>query len=483
MLAKFEKKIADFLQQAEFLDQPDKVLLAISGGPDSIALLHVMCVLKNEDLLKAELFCAHLNHQLRGADADIDECFVIEQASKLNLPITTKRLNVQRYAFNNKLSIETAARKVRIKFLVDVARANHCKWIATGHQKNDNAETIVHRLIRGTGFRGLAGIWPIKSFDRTAKFIRPLLCVTRNEIIRYLRERNLNWRQDRTNIDCKYRRNYIRHKLLTAVQQDCTEPIQEQLSELAESAQRFHRLICGRAEKLWTAVSRRDGNKVILHVAGFSSEPEPVQLELIRRSLATIGGGEKGMTRQHYRKILQLAQRNSNSNSKKIQLPGRLTVIYEYGNLIFVRFEQEDSYDKQLSNAVELTVPGRTEFGRYLIEATLCGYKQSDFEKFKVAKNNSIECFDLEKVKPPLFVRFRRQGDSFWPLGMPKEKKLGKFLTAAHVQRKDRHNALIIADKEKIIWVWPIRISEQVKISSETKQVLQLCISNHTQYR
>jgi tRNA(Ile)-lysidine synthase len=478
---KFEKKIADFLQRTELLDQPDKVLLAVSGGADSIALLHVMCALKDEGLLKAEFFCAHLNHQLRGADADLDERFVVDVVSKLNLPITTKRLNVQRYAFNNKLSIETAARKVRIEFLLNVARAKNCTWIATGHQKNDNAETIVHRLLRGTGFRGLAGIWPIKSFDGTAAFIRPLLCVTRDEIIEYLREKNLIWRQDYTNADCTYRRNYIRHKFLPAIQRDSTEPLLEQLSKLAESVQRFHSLVCSHADNCWAKVSQRDRNNVKLHVAGFSSEPEPVQLELIRRSLATIGGGERNMTQQHYRRILQLAQRNS--NGKQIQLPDKITARHEYDHLIFSRSEQRCRYDKQLSNSVTLTVPGRTEFGQYQIEANLCEYNQNDFEKFKVAKNNSVEYCDLEKVKPPLFVRFRKQGDRFWPLGMPQEKKLGKFLTAAHVQRLDKQNALVIADSEKIIWVWPIRISEQVKISSETKQALQLCISHHTQSR
>jgi len=481
MLVKFEKKIADYVQRTELSDQPDKVLLAVSGGADSIALLQVMCALKDEGLLKAELFCAHLNHQLRGADADIDERFVVEEASKLNLPITAKRLNVQRYAFNNKLSIETAARKVRIEFLLDVARAKSCTWIATGHQKNDNAETIVHRLLRGTGFRGLAGIWPMKRFNETAKFVRPLLCVTRDEIIKYLQECDLRWRQDYTNIDCTYSRNYIRHKLLPAIQRDCAGPLLEQLSELAESAQQFHRLICSHADNCWAEISRRDQDKIVLNLASFTGESEPVQLELIRRSLTAIGGRERNMTLQHYRRILQLAYRNS--SGKEIQLPGRLTARREYSNLIFARSERRCRYDEQFSDSVKLTIPGRTEFGQYLIEVNSFEYNQTDFEKFKVAKNNSVEYCDLEKVKPPLFVRFRRQGDRFWPLGMPQEKKLGKFLTAAHVRRKDKQNALIIADQEKIIWVWPIRISEQVKISSETSQMLQLCISNHAQSR
>ena len=157
MLSEFEQKVGDFIKANELFGSADKVLLAVSGGADSTALLYAMHALSSENVLGAKLHCAHINHQLRGAEADSDEDFVIAQAAEQKLAVTTKRVDVRGFAGRNKLSIETAARKLRIKNLIELARANNCDCVATAHQKNDNAETILQRLTRGTGFRGLGG--------------------------------------------------------------------------------------------------------------------------------------------------------------------------------------------------------------------------------------------------------------------------------------------------------------------------------------
>ncbi|MHC4204839.1 MAG: tRNA lysidine(34) synthetase TilS, partial [Planctomycetota bacterium] len=213
MLLEFEKKLADFINSNGLLCSAEKVLLAVSGGADSIALMYAMHALKVEDIFNTGIFCAHINHQLRGTEGDLDEEFVVTQGKKLKLAVTTRRTDVREFARLRKLSIETAARHLRMEALIDIAKANDCSRIATGHQKNDNAETVLQRLSRGTGFRGLGGIWTERIFANQAKFIRPLLCFSRDEILEYLQQRNLKWRRDNTNTDCTYRRNYIRHRL------------------------------------------------------------------------------------------------------------------------------------------------------------------------------------------------------------------------------------------------------------------------------
>ena len=305
MLLEFENKVADFIKANGLCESADKILLAVSGGADSTALLYAMAAPKAEGVLGAELLCAHINHQLRGTEAELDEDFVIAQAGELNLPVTTKRVDVRGFARENKLSIETAARKLRIEGLVDIAKANNCKWVATAHQKNDNAETVLHRLLRGTGFRGLGGIGAVQVFDEDIKFVRPLLCVRRDEIVEYLKERNLKWRTDHTNYDCTYRRNYIRHRLIPALQHDCSGSIVEELFELSCLAQRFYSLVCSYAEKAWPEVAVCDGNNVKLDLQKFLTQPPAVKVELIRRSLATIGSGERDLTQVHFKKILQ----------------------------------------------------------------------------------------------------------------------------------------------------------------------------------
>jgi len=485
MLSEFEKKVADFIQANQLLDSGDRVLLAVSGGADSIALLHTMQALKAENVLAAELFCAHVNHKLRADKADADEDFVAAQAATLKLPVMTKRLDVRGFARANRLSIETAGRKLRIESLLEIAKANNCARIATGHQKNDNAETIVHRLLRGTGFRGLGGIWPARTFGDEIKFVRPLLCVTRDEIVEYLQERNLRWRRDHTNTDCTYRRNYIRHRLLPALQQQCNGSIAEQLSELARSARGFHALVQSRAEKAWAEPANSTADKVVLSLKGFLAEHQAVKVELVRRSLTTIGSGERDLTHQHYERILQLAEQIV--GGRKIELPGGFIVRREYDSLIFTQLEKSSRSDERISQSANLEVPGRTRFGNCLITATILEDQRRDVGGFKMdsclrrndirVQNRLVERFDFDKVKLPLVVRFREAGDRFWPLGLAGAKKVGKFLTAARVPQHIRRRALIVADSEKIIWVWPIRIGEQTKITGETQKILELRIT------
>ena len=164
MLLEFEKKLADFVKTNGLLGSEEKILLAISGGADSIALMYALHALNAEKFFDAELLCAHINHQLRADQGDLDEEFVVARAKKLKLAVTTKRIDVRGFARLRKLSIETAARQLRIKALIDIAKTNNCIRIATAHQKNDNAETILQRLSRGTGIRGLGGIWPERGF-------------------------------------------------------------------------------------------------------------------------------------------------------------------------------------------------------------------------------------------------------------------------------------------------------------------------------
>ncbi len=165
MLLEFENKIAGFIKANGLFGSADKILLAISGGADSTALLHAMCALKADGVLDGKLICAHINHQLRDTEAEADEDFVIAQARNLKLAITTGRVDVRGFAHRNKLSIETSARKLRFESLLDIAKANNCNQIATAHQKDDNAETVLQRLVRGTGFCGLGGIWSKRVFE------------------------------------------------------------------------------------------------------------------------------------------------------------------------------------------------------------------------------------------------------------------------------------------------------------------------------
>ena len=475
MLLEFENKLASFIQAHHLLDSAPKVVLAVSGGADSTALLYAMQALKAENMFRAQLLCAHINHQLRGAEADSDEAFVVAEIAKLKLHGVTKHVDVRGFARDHKLSIETAARQCRMKALMDIAKANECDRIATAHQKNDNAETVLHRFVRGTGFRGLGGIWPKRLFAEEVTFIRPMLCVTREEVIEYLQSQNLTWRQDRTNVDCTYRRNFIRRRLIPALQRDCRDPVVETLSELARSARQLYGRICERADEVWPELAEYADERVTLDLKKFNTQPPPVKIELIRRSLTYIGCGQSGLTRRHYERIVQFA--GQNVTGKRIELPDGFVAQRQYGNMIFSP-KVQSSGRVGLSPQVELNIPGKTKFGKYMIEAFISTVEQNTVEKLITTRTSYVECFDLEKVKLPLSVRFRQSGDRFVPLGLDAKKKIGKFLTAQHVPHEIRKKVVLITDREKIIWVWPIRISERTKVTPGTRQILQLQITH-----
>jgi tRNA(Ile)-lysidine synthase len=473
MLSGFEKKISDYIKTNKLFSDAARLLLAVSGGTDSVALLHVMHALKTHNVLRVTLHCAHINHQLRAGQAETDEAFVIAQTAKLRLGVTTRRIHVREFAREKKLSIETAARKLRMQALFDIAVSNNCSHIVTGHQKDDNAETVVHRLLRGTGFRGLAGIWPEREFSENVRIARPLLCVTRDEITKYLHQNMLPWCKDLTNADCRYTRNYIRLRLLPVLQHDCNGSLTEQLFELSESAQRFYKHICSHADDLWSKLAHFAGEKLILNLVLFSRQSQPIKIELVRRGFAHIGCGEASITQRHYQGILKLAERNA--TGRILKLPGGFIVRREYDGLSFSRVEfiPQKLYRTARSEPVIVRIPGSTQFGRYLIEAAK--YSTSDFTEGTISK--STECFDLDKIKLPLFVRLRRPGDRFIPLGQKTETKIGKFLTAQKVPADDRQKVLVITDSEKIIWLWPVRMGEQAKITDKTQNVLRLKIA------
>ncbi len=475
MVSDFEDKLAGFIKKNNLFASADRILLAVSGGADSTALLYALCSLRENSIVKNELVCAHINHLLRGADSDNDEQFAVRQADILKLPIATEKIDVRGFAKQNKLSIETAARQLRIKALIEIARKNKCSLIATAHQADDNAETVIHNIIRGTGLRGLAGIWPKKSFEGGINFVRPLLCVTRAQIADYLEQRNLKWQTDRTNQDLTFRRNYIRHLLLPQLQRNCISSLVEQLSGLCQSARRLYNFVSSIAEKLSSQAVEVDENSLGIDLKIFSVQHPEVKIELLRRSLACLGSGQKDLNRLHYEKILRLAGKNV--SSKKIALPGGFTVHREYNKLMFERPAEAESGSVP-DEIFELEIPGTQKFGSFIIESKFLAASQKTVEDIKTNKDNFTEHFDFNKLQPPVKVRRRRAGDKFQPLGMLSQKKIGKFITDLKVPQNIRRKLLVVTDGEKIIWLWPIRMAEPAKITGSTKKILQLKITD-----
>jgi tRNA(Ile)-lysidine synthase len=482
----FENTLAQFIEVNHLFENaegpckagtPNKVLLAVSGGADSTALLHALCSLKDKKIFNVDFFCAHINHSLRGPDSDRDQQSVVEQARRLELPIIAKKINVSEFARKNKLSIETAARNLRIKTLLEIAGENNCFIIATAHQADDNAETIIHNIIRGTGLRGLAGIWPKRNFDNDITFVRPLLCFTRQQITDYLEERKLAWRTDKTNLDCSYKRNFIRHLLLPKIQQQSSTSLVELLSLLAGKANHFCLSLQSLTEQIWPAAAdfEKDGLKLKLKI--FSVQHPEVKIELIRKGLNYLGCGQRDLTFDHYRKILVFADKRL--GNKTIVLPGGFCVKKEYDNLLICRPVQKSGIERRPAGTIEIAVPRETAFSDYKVEAQIFEAEGLSIEKLRAKKDKYAEQFDLEKITPPVKFRRRLEGDRFCPLGLDSDKKISRFLIDEKLPFSQRQKTLVVTDSEKIIWLWPIRISDKVKITAKTKKILQLKLTEN----
>jgi tRNA(Ile)-lysidine synthase len=294
-----------------------------------------------------------------------------------------------------------------------------------------------------------------------------------------LNERQLAWRTDATNFDCRYKRNFIRHRLLPELAGQSSKPVVEYISRLSQAARKFQASVSNAVQSPaggFPQIASYRENRVMLDINKFSHLHPAIKTELIYKALMILDCPEQNLTQGHYERILQLSQ--SEAGNKKIDLPGFFTVRREYANLIFERLmPRQTKPDKSFEN-IEIAVPSKIQKGSFFIETQLLESDSLHKENFRKGKSPYIEWFDFDKIIQPVIIRTRKVGDRFHPLGLPAEKRIGKFLTDQKIPDSLRQKILIVGDREKILWVWPIRMSEPAKVTSQTKKILQLQITD-----
>ena len=474
--SKIEKKILRTVKQTiaahRMLAPDDSVLIAVSGGPDSITLAHVLHTLTAEQ--PRRLAIAHLNHGLRQKDSDRDAEFVAELAGRLDIPYYMEKKDVHHFQRNARLSLEEAARKVRYRFFEETAARYGYNKIAIGHHGNDNAELVLMNLLRGSGPLGLSGIAPV----RDGKIIRPLIQLKRYEIVDYIADQKLSFVTDASNTDLSFRRNRIRHRLIPELEKSYNPAIIETLNRLGAIM---------RAEDQWlenlldnefnNCISVKGPDAVSIDLDQFQEVAAAAKRRIIRRVILSVKKDLRRITLAHIDAILKLIDKHPRAGC--LSLPAGIRAILGPAGLTITNSQSDASviFDGSNGSAVvqyqyTITPPGALSVQEAGVTIRLSEIGADDLPDFITAGKN-LAFFDMNSLRFPLVVRNIRPGDRFSPLGVNGTQKVKKYFIDNKVPGSRRRLCPLLLSAGKIIWIAGHRIDNCVKVVSATRRILK----------
>ena len=449
-------KVEQMIERYDLLKPGDKVLIAYSGGGDSTALLEVLERLKEKYDLRLAL--AHFNHLLRRAAAD-DEQFAAEQALRHGLPFYLGREDVRAYAAETCKNLEEAGRERRYEFLKSTAARIGARRIATGHTLNDQAETVILRLLRGTGPTGLAGIPP--SVD--GLIIRPLLEIEHEELEEWLRAEGIRWREDESNRDRRFLRNRVRLDLIPYLRKDFEPAIVRHLGRLADICREEEAYLKGLDRKMQGAKTPVIDRNSTLDAAELARLPVAAGRRAVRDFLRNVRGDLRRLAFSDVEAVRMLGEHKEHS------LPGG-PVLRRDGGRIRVAGRRESGatstyhYLWDGRSALKIGESGPVFRAEMVPAADAGGLSHDDASRAHL---------DAERVHFPLVVRPRKDGDRYQPLGAPGRKKLKEIMRARGVPLEERDRLpVFISEGGKIIWVPGLRIADEFKVTPATKNLL-----------
>jgi tRNA(Ile)-lysidine synthase len=455
-----------FIAENTLIERGDRVLAAVSGGQDSTCLLFVLVSLRAS--LGFELEAAHFDHGLRGKRAArVERRFVAGLCESLDVPLHTGEGDIRAFASKSKRSTEDAARELRYRFLARVASQRGCSIVATGHTKDDQAETVLLHLIRGSGLRGLSGMGaaspvPVRTKGAQGlRLARPLLQLTRKDTASYCQRAGIEPIDDSTNRSRQYARNRVRHELLPALREH-NPRIEEALVRLADSASEDDAALEALGEAL---ITEHDGAFAIRRQA-LVATPRAVCARAVRVAFGRAAGGEGGseLSRKHVDAVLRATE----STGASIDVPRDVVIEVQRS---FVLFRRRGSTPRALpGRTARLDVPGSVQLGEWRFDTQAVMPPR----RSQLGRNGSEVYLDLEACGKQLSVRRRKNGDRFQPLGMTREKKLQDFFVDAHVPRGDRDATPLVCANGRIAWIVGHRPADWAKVRPGTGQAIRV---------
>lgn len=455
-----------------------RAAVACSGGADSVALVWLLMELR--EALGLRLLVVHLNHQLRGAEADADESFVRQLAERLELEVLVRREDVAGRARQGKINVEEAGRQARQEFFASLIANGKAEAVALAHTMDDQAETVLARILRGAGTRGLAGIYPMMEPAPGAgsgRLVRPLLGVRREELRAYLGERQQAWREDASNLDRKRLRNRIRLELLSQLNPAAVE----HLARLADQARQEESFWNAYTEEHFQALVKREGKQYEL---GVRSLLEPVPLlaslparqaeeaqravarRLLRRVLGAVRGDLRRITQTHVESVLRLAEHGQ--SGQQVELPG-VGVERRFDRLVFgPAAEGRNRRGACTDFELRVEAPGRVR----LPDGGTLDFKLVAVEDLEGDYNKQRQVADAGRAPFPLMVRNWRPGDTYQAAGGTRRKKLKRLFQQKRIPVAERVRCPVVLCGEEVVWVRPFGVAASYRLSETSRLAL-----------
>lgn len=448
-------RVLGTIRRYSMIEPCDHIGVAVSGGIDSVVLLDILASQRQE--FPIALTVLHLNHGIRGKEAARDQRFVQELSERYSLPYLGQEVDVPAYRKEHSLSLQQAARELRYRFFAQAMDTHNLDKVAIGQTADDQAETVLMRLIRGGGARGLKGIPPVRE-----GYIRPLLEVWREELLQYVRHQGLPFVQDSSNLKKDYLRNRIRQELLPALS-EYNPSIKERLLHLAQVLAEDESYLEGLAQEIAKGICMAD-HGVSISIPSLLSLPAALQARVLQHAFASLSS-EGILEYPHITSVMALI--GEGGGCKQVTLPGGYWAKRSYDTLVLGKQEETPA---GMAGEIELTIPGRTRLEKLgmELEAALAE------ERLDPQADADTAFLDYHRLTLPLHCRTFQPGDCFIPLGMESPKKLKNLFIDLKIPRAERVKIPLVISGDAICWVAGWRIDERFKIRKETRKILKL---------
>ena len=464
-------KVKAYIADHQMLSKGDRVVAGVSGGADSICLLHVLLLLREE--YELTLAVIHINHGIRGPEAERDESFVKEFCKRNGIEYESSYYDVRKIARDEGISEEEAGRKVRYEAFFHYCEEHKFNRLAIAHNKNDNAETVLFHLFRGAGIRGMSGIEPCRTISLESgevTLIRPLLDVTREEIEKFLGREDIPYLVDSTNLTDEYSRNKIRNQILTYASREINTQAVSNIADAAVTLREIEDYLDAQIQERFVAIVHRKEEGYRVSIDCLRREPRVIQKGIVILILQKLAGKSRDLEAKHVTASLTLL---SKQVSRRINLPYGIIAEREYDNIRFFRDTSPvQGTAEEAFQAVTMKVPGVTDLpgGTKAFVTEIFPCKKYD----PIPKNSCAKWFDYDKIENAVEIRTRREGDYIQINASGGRKKLKDYFIDQKIPQKVRNSQILITDGSHVMWIPGMgdRMSEKYKVEPSTTRIL-----------